>query len=46
MNMIRNIRDWRRYRQTVKELSRLSTRELNDIGISRCDRPEIATCAR
>jgi uncharacterized protein YjiS (DUF1127 family) len=46
MNMIRNIRDWRRYRQTVKELRRLSIRELNDIGISRCDIPEIATCAR
>ena len=45
MNLIRNVRDWRRYRQTVKELSRLSTRELNDIGISRCDIPAIAACA-
>jgi uncharacterized protein YjiS (DUF1127 family) len=37
MNLIRNYRNWRRYRDTVNELSRLSTRELNDLGISRGD---------
>jgi uncharacterized protein YjiS (DUF1127 family) len=37
MNLIRNYRNWRRYRDTVSELSRLSTRELNDLGISRGD---------
>ncbi|OQM76791.1 DUF1127 domain-containing protein [Manganibacter manganicus] len=37
MNLIRNYRNWRRYRETVNELSRLSTRELNDLGISRGD---------
>lgn len=29
-------------RRTIKELSFLTDRELNDIGISRCDIPEIA----
>ena len=37
MNLIRNYRNWRRYRDTVSELSRLSNRELNDLGISRSD---------
>lgn len=42
MNIIRNYRNWRRYRQTVTELSRLSTRELNDLGIARGDIPFVA----
>ncbi|GHC78281.1 DUF1127 domain-containing protein [Limoniibacter endophyticus] len=37
MNLIRNYRNWRRYRDTVTELNRLSNRELSDIGISRGD---------
>jgi uncharacterized protein YjiS (DUF1127 family) len=37
MNLIRNYRNWRRYRETVNELSRLSTRELSDLGIARGD---------
>ena len=43
MNLIRNYRNWRRYRDTVNELSRLSNRELTDLGISRA---EIATVAQ
>jgi len=43
MNLIQNYRNWRRYRQTVEELNRLSTRELNELGIARAD---IATVAR
>jgi uncharacterized protein YjiS (DUF1127 family) len=43
MNLIRNYRNWRRYRDTVNELSRLSNRELNDLGISRA---EIVTVAQ
>jgi uncharacterized protein YjiS (DUF1127 family) len=35
MNLVRNYRNWRRYRETVSELSRLSNRELNDLGIHR-----------
>jgi uncharacterized protein YjiS (DUF1127 family) len=42
MNLIRNYRNWRRYRQTISELSRLSNRELNDMGISRSDIPAVA----
>jgi uncharacterized protein YjiS (DUF1127 family) len=46
MNLIRNFRNWRRYRETVNELSRLSTRELNDLGITRADIHGIARGAR
>lgn len=42
MNLIRNYRNWRRYRETVSELSRLSNRELHDLGISRSDIPAVA----
>jgi uncharacterized protein YjiS (DUF1127 family) len=35
MNIVRNYRNWRRYRDTVSELSRLSNRELADLGINR-----------
>lgn len=42
MNLIRNYRNWRRYRDTVSELNRLSTRELNDLGIARADIPFVA----
>lgn len=42
MNLIRNYRNWRRYRETVNELSRLSNRELTDLGITRGDIPFVA----
>jgi uncharacterized protein YjiS (DUF1127 family) len=42
MNLIRNYRNWRRYRDTVSELSRLSNRELTDLGITRSDIQRIA----
>jgi uncharacterized protein YjiS (DUF1127 family) len=42
MNLIRNYRNWRRYRDTVKELSRLSNRELNDLGITRSEIEAVA----
>jgi len=35
MNLIRNYRNWRRYRETVSELGRLSNRDLTDLGIAR-----------
>ncbi|MBN9243980.1 MAG: DUF1127 domain-containing protein [Mesorhizobium sp.] len=35
MNLIRNYRNWRAYRDTVTELDRLSNRQLNDLGIIR-----------
>lgn len=43
MNILRSYNNWRRYRETYNELSRLSQRELNDLGISR---GEIAAIAR
>jgi uncharacterized protein YjiS (DUF1127 family) len=42
MNLIRNYRNWRRYRETVNELGRLSNRELNDLGINRGEIPFVA----
>lgn len=39
MNLLRNYRNWREYRNTVSELSRLSNRELSDLGITRSDIP-------
>lgn len=42
MNVIRNYRNWRRYRETVSELKRLSNRDLSDIGMKREDIRQIA----
>jgi uncharacterized protein YjiS (DUF1127 family) len=36
---------WRRYRETVRELSQFSDHELADIGISRCDITRVASGA-
>lgn len=35
MSIVRNYRNWRTYRNTVSELSRLTNRELADLGINR-----------
>lgn len=35
--VVKNYRQWRSYRETVSELNRLSTRDLNDLGIGRGD---------
>ncbi|MFD2235878.1 DUF1127 domain-containing protein [Aureimonas populi] len=42
MNIVRSYHNWRRYRDTVHELNRLSQRELSDLGIARSDIPAIA----
>ena len=39
MNVIGSFRKWRNYRRTVSELSALSNRELDDLGIARGDIP-------
>ena len=39
---IEPIGNWRRYRDTVSELSRLSNRELDDLGIARGNIPQVA----
>ncbi|CAH1670098.1 MAG: DUF1127 domain-containing protein [Chelatococcus sp.] len=41
-HILAKIRSYLRYRDTVRELSRLSDRELNDLGLSRWDIPFIA----
>ena len=41
-SIIRFIQHWKRYGRVVQELSRLSERELADIGIARCDIDRIA----
>lgn len=41
-SLIRFLREWRRYNQSLNELSRLGDRELADIGISRSDINRIA----
>ncbi|HEU4660678.1 MAG TPA: DUF1127 domain-containing protein [Pseudolabrys sp.] len=40
--LVRMLRSWRRYHQSLNELSRLGDRELADIGISRSDIQTIA----
>ncbi|MEJ0077044.1 MAG: DUF1127 domain-containing protein [Alphaproteobacteria bacterium] len=35
--MVRMVRAWRRYNQSVRELTRLNDRELADIGVSRSE---------
>jgi uncharacterized protein YjiS (DUF1127 family) len=45
MNLMRSYNNWRRYRETVGELHRLSNRELADMGIHRADIPFIARAA-
>ena len=41
-NIVRFIREWKRYNQSLSELSRLGDRELADIGICRSDIPRVA----
>jgi uncharacterized protein YjiS (DUF1127 family) len=41
-SLVRFVRSWQRYNQSVKELSRLGDRELADIGISRSDITRVA----
>jgi uncharacterized protein YjiS (DUF1127 family) len=45
MNMIRTYKSWRRYTETLRELNRLNSRELSDIGINRSDIERIARSA-
>ncbi len=46
MNLFDKWNEWRSYRRTVDELSQLSTRELNDLGISRADIRRVARRGR
>lgn len=40
--MFGRIKRYQNYRKTVSELSKMSDRDLNDIGITRCDIRDIA----
>ena len=42
MNIRKSYAAWRKYRQTVDELSRMSDRELSDLGIGRGDIGNVA----
>lgn len=42
MNVARSFNNWRKYRQTVTELGRMSARELQHFGINRADINSIA----
>ncbi|MCX5577389.1 DUF1127 domain-containing protein [Kaistia terrae] len=41
-NILTSYRNWRKYRETCSELMRLTSRELNDLGINRGDITQIA----
>jgi len=43
MNVARSFNNWRKFRQTVNELGRMSNRGLQDLGI---DRANIRSVAR
>lgn len=43
--IVRLIREWKRYNQSLNELSRLGDRELADIGISRSEIRHVAWSA-
>lgn len=44
-HIVRFIREWKRYNQSLNELNRLGDRELADIGISRSDIQRVAWSA-
>jgi uncharacterized protein YjiS (DUF1127 family) len=45
MNIARSFNNWRKYRETVTELGRMTDRELNDLGIGRADIRRVARTA-
>ncbi len=42
MNIARKLSSWRKYRETVNELGRMSDRELSDFGIGRAEIRQVA----
>ena len=45
-NIMKKYNSWNQYRETYAELSHLSNRELNDLGIARGDIKSIAKVTR
>lgn len=42
MNIVNGFKSWRKYRETYNELSRLTKRELADLGIDHSDIDQVA----
>lgn len=42
MNIVNKFNKWRSYRRTYNELSKLSNRELDDLGLNRADISNVA----
>lgn len=40
--IVRFLKQWKRYNSNLRELSQLGDRELHDLGISRSDIPRVA----
>ena len=45
MKIAKKLNDWRKYRETVSELGRMSDSELSDLGIGRSDIRRVARTA-
>jgi uncharacterized protein YjiS (DUF1127 family) len=45
MNIARKLNNWRKYRETINELGRMTDRELHDLGIGRSDIRRVARTA-
>jgi len=45
MNIAQKLNTWRKYRETVNELGRMTDRELSDLGIGRADIRRVARTA-
>lgn len=45
MNIARKFSNWRKYRETLTELDRMTDRELHDLGIGRSDIRRVARTA-
>jgi len=45
MNIAQKLSTWRKYRETINELGRMTDRELSDLGIGRADIRRVARTA-
>ena len=45
MNIVRSFNTWLKYRDTVSQLDRMSSRELRDVGIERGQIRQVARAA-
>jgi uncharacterized protein YjiS (DUF1127 family) len=45
MKIAQKLSNWRKYRETISELGRMTDRELSDLGIGRADIRRVARTA-